>query len=47
MIKSEYLRFRNQYIPPTTKIVFVLESSPASGRYFYNRDGALSEPLIR
>src|SRR5450759_2155070 len=47
MMKAEYLRIRNQYIPTITKIVFVLESPPTSGRYFYNRDGALSEPLFR
>jgi hypothetical protein len=47
MIKSEYLRFRNKYSPPTTKIVFALEYPPVSDRYFYNGDGALSEPLFR
>jgi hypothetical protein len=47
MTKAEYLRFRNQYIPPIIKVVFVLESPPTSGLYFYNRDGALSEPLFR
>jgi hypothetical protein len=47
MTKAEYLRFRNQYIPLITKVVFVLESPPISGRYFYDRDGDLSEPLFR
>jgi hypothetical protein len=47
MTKADYLHFRNQYIPSNTKVVFVLESPPISGRYFYNRDGALSEPLFR
>jgi hypothetical protein len=47
MTNGEYLRFRNRYIPPIRNIVFVLESPPISGRYFYNRDGALSEPLFR
>jgi len=47
MTKAEYLRFRNKYIPTTTRIVFVLESPPASGRYFYNPKGPISEPLFR
>lgn len=47
MTKAQYLRFRNQYIPSNIKVVFVLESPPTSGRYFYNRDGSLSEPLFR
>jgi hypothetical protein len=47
MTKAEYLRFRDQYIPTITRFVFVLESPPASGRYFYNAEGPLSEPLFR
>jgi hypothetical protein len=46
MTKSDYLRLRNQYAPDYAKIIFILDP-PASGRYFYNPDGALCEPLFR
>jgi hypothetical protein len=45
--KTECLRFRSRHVPESTKIIFVLESPPASGRYFYNPDGAVTEPLFR
>ena len=47
LTKSDYLQFRNRYIPAKIKTIFVLESPPASGKYFYNPDGTLSEPLFR
>jgi hypothetical protein len=37
---------RAPYIPQDRKIVFVLESPPKSGLYFYNPDGRVSEPLF-
>jgi hypothetical protein len=43
---SEYLRFRERYLPEHTKIIFVLESPPKSGKYFYNPEGLISEPLF-
>lgn len=47
LVKADYLNFRNRFIPLNTKIIFVLESPPASGKYFYNPDGKTSEPLFR
>jgi hypothetical protein len=44
---AEYLRFRAPYLPEHRKIVFVLESPPKSGLYFYNPEGSVSEPLFR
>jgi hypothetical protein len=44
--REEYLRFRAPYLPERRKIVFVLESPPKSGLYFYNPDGRVSEPLF-
>lgn len=44
--KAEYLKFRNRYIPEKVKTIFVLESPPVSGRYFYNPEGSMSEPLF-
>ena len=43
---AEYLRFRERYLPEQPKIIFVLESPPKSGKYFYNPDGLVSEPLF-
>jgi hypothetical protein len=47
MEKSRYLDFRNRYTPKPVKIIFVLESPPASGKYFYNPDGSMKEPLFK
>jgi hypothetical protein len=44
--RSEYLSLRDQYRPETIKLLLVAESPPASGRYFYNPAGALTEPLF-
>jgi hypothetical protein len=44
--RTEYLRFRAPYSPDRRKIVFVLESPPKSGLYFYNPGGRVSEPLF-
>lgn len=44
--RAEYLRLRAPYLPEHRKIVFVLESPPKSGLYFYNPDGRVSEPLF-
>lgn len=46
MDKAYYLSMRNKYIPAALKTVFVLESPPASGMYFYNEDGRVGEPLF-
>jgi hypothetical protein len=43
---AEYLRFRERYLPEHRKIIFVLESPPKSGKYFYNPEGLISEPLF-
>lgn len=44
--RAEYLWLRAPYLPEHRKIVFVLESPPKSGLYFYNPDGRASEPLF-
>lgn len=46
MNKAYYLSLRDKYLPPALKTVFVLESPPASGKYFYNEEGGVSEPLF-
>lgn len=45
--KSYYLQLRNRYTPRLAKIIFVLESPPASGKYFYDTTGNIREPLFK
>jgi hypothetical protein len=44
--RTEYLAFRRDFEPSSTKLVIVAESPPASGKYFYNFAGAVKEPLF-
>ena len=46
-MEKEYKMLRNKYLPSKIKIVFVLESPPAGGGYFYNPNGKTSEILFR
>jgi hypothetical protein len=46
LTRAEYLSLRAPYVPNERKLVFVLESPPKSGLYFYNPDGRVSEPLF-
>lgn len=42
--KSHYHNLRKK--PSRLKLVFLLESPPASGKYFYDPDGKTTEPLF-
>ncbi len=44
--RNEYLALRRRFTPQMITLVVVAESPPASGRYFYDPAGALSEPLF-
>jgi hypothetical protein len=44
--RSDYHSFRRQYEPQDVRLVIVAESPPVSGKYFYNPQGAISEPLF-
>jgi hypothetical protein len=46
MTRNEYLAFRRQYEPENIRLVVIAESPPAGGKYFYNSEGAPSEPLF-
>lgn len=46
MSKEYYLRLRNEYLPETLKLIFILESPPISGKYFYDKTGNKAEPLF-
>jgi hypothetical protein len=44
--ESRYHNLRNKCRPSRIKLVFLLESPPASGKYFYNPTGDTTEPLF-
>ena len=44
--KQYYLHLRNCYLPSKISKVFVLESPPVSGKYFYDESGKITEPLF-
>lgn len=46
MNKEYYLELRNRYKPVHIETVFILESPPASGKYFYDEEGLITEPLF-
>jgi hypothetical protein len=45
-MRSKYLALRSPYEPDNIRLVIVAESPPAGGKYFYNPEGARSEPLF-
>jgi hypothetical protein len=45
--ESSYKKLRNQYLPKSLKTIFIFESLPTGGGYFYNPDGRPSELLFR
>ena len=46
MNKEYYHRLRAKYLPENLKYIFILESPPVSGLYFYDESGKTSEPLF-
>ena len=44
--RSDYLELRRRFEPKIVRLVIVAESPPASGKYFYDPTGAISEPLF-
>jgi len=46
MDKEYYQKLRNKYLSETLRIIFILESPPASGKYFYDETGSTTEPLF-
>ena len=44
--KSYYLKLRQKYLPKKIKLIFLLESPPESGDYFYNSDSRTTESLF-
>ena len=46
-VARRYVKLRNRYRPRRIRAVFLLESPPVSGKYFYEERGRTSEPLFR
>jgi len=44
--RNQYLQLRRAYQPALARLVIVAESPPASGLYFYDPDGRVSEPIF-
>jgi hypothetical protein len=44
--KSHYLKLRTRYQPAHLDLVFLLESPPASGKYFYDPESKTTEPVF-
>lgn len=42
-----YKRLRKKYTPERIKLAIIAESPPASGKYFYDDKGKVSEPLFK
>lgn len=45
--KDHYINLRAEYYPEDLRLVIIAESPPASGKYFYNTAGNVTEPLFR
>lgn len=46
MNNKYYFDLRSKYQPKSLNIVFILESPPVSGKYFYDEEGSIKEPLF-
>jgi hypothetical protein len=44
--RDYYLGLRNRYLPSKLNLLFILESPPVSGKYFYDETGKITEPLF-
>lgn len=44
--KEYYLRLRNKYTPDNIRVIFLLESPPNNGNYFYDSNGGVDENLF-
>ena len=44
--REYYIKLRNKHHPSNLKLIFLLESPPVSGKYFYDVTGKTTEPLF-
>ena len=47
MNRDYYLRLRKKYFPSKLNLLFILESPPVSGNYFYDETGKTTDPFFR
>lgn len=47
MDEQYYVNLRDRYRPTQTRLIFIAESPPSSGKYFYDPEGLTAEPLFR
>jgi len=45
--KLYYKELQNRYFPKKLNLIFVFESPPVSGKYFYDESGKETEPLFK
>ncbi len=45
--EKHYKKLRKNYIPELCRLIFIFESPPASGKYFYDDSGTVDEPLFK
>jgi len=45
--ENYYTGLRNNFLPDDLRLIIIAESPPASGKYFYDINGSISEPLFR
>ena len=45
--ESYYKKHRKKYTPHYCRVIFLFESPPASGKYFYDDSGSVKEPLFK
>jgi hypothetical protein len=45
--RGYYRRLRKKYTPQRIKLAIVAESPPSSGKYFYDANGKVGEPLFK
>lgn len=45
--RKYYKRLRRRFLPDDIRLIFIAESPPVSGKYFYNPAGRPTEPLFR
>jgi len=44
--RDYYLEHRQRYLPQCLSLIVIAESPPASGKYFYDERGRITEPLF-
>ena len=47
MNRDYYLKLRKRYLPSKLNLLFILESPPVSGNYFYDETGKTTDPFFR